>query len=359
MTAAYRSFARSLIPWYKKSARDLPWRRTRDPYKIWISEVMLQQTTVAAVTPYYERWVQKFPTVQAVAAAPQETVLKMWQGLGYYQRAKNIHKTARIITEQHSGIIPDDENFLRRLPGFGAYTTGAVLSIAFHQRKPIIDANVRRVVMRQMALSGKADSARDKCILEFLEATMPPKEISAFNQGLMELGALLCRGKMPLCLACPVRKTCKACREGRQEVIPEPKKSVVKDIEVAVAVIRNNGKFLIQQRPSSGLFGDLWEFPGGKIEAGETPQDAVRREVKEEVGVDIEVEKALAHVRHFYTQFRANLHVWLCQPVQPIGETERRKWVALKNLAWYPMPSGSARIVEKLLASAPRRKPGP
>lgn len=352
-----KNFSKKLIFWYNKSARDLPWRRTKDPYKIWISEVMLQQTTVNAVIPYYERWIKEFPTVNDVAQVPLQRILKSWQGLGYYSRAKNIHKAAQIICKEYQGKLPNDFERIRKLPGFGHYTTGAVLSIAFGKRYPIVDANVRRVLMRFLALEGFADTSQDKQILKFLEKVLPQKDISSFNQALMELGALVCRNREALCLLCPLRENCQAAQKGIQEIIPMFKKKEIKNIEVAIGILQKNGKYFIQKRPSQGLLADLWEFPGGKIEEGETPQQALRRELKEEIDVEIKSVDFLIEVIHFYTQFRVKLHVFTCQAkFYPKANTIRRprlwrgKWVTLPELSQFPMPSGSAKIVERLRA---------
>lgn len=310
---------------------------------------MLQQTTVSAVIPYYKRWIQAFPNMKSVAKAPLQKVLKVWQGLGYYQRAKNIHKSAKILCDVHKAKIPQNAETLKKLPGFGPYTTGAVLSIAFDQRYPIIDANVRRVLMRQLAFKGRADTSQDSRILEFLNHVMPHKEMSIFNQALMELGALVCRNREPLCLNCPVRLTCKAYEKGIQEIIPTPKKVIIKDIEAVVAVIERNGRFFIQKRSSNGLLADLWEFPGGKIEKGESPRQALLREMTEEIGTTVTSAKHIMNVRHFYTRFRVNLHVWSCRLNKYPVQDKTHKWVSMRDLSKYPLPSGSARIVERLL----------
>ncbi len=311
---------------------------------------MLQQTTVNAVIPYYEKWVKIFPDVQSVSKAPLQKILNVWQGLGYYQRVKNIQKAAKIICEQHAGKIPSDPLTLRKLPGFGPYTVGAVLSIAFDQRLPIIDANVRRVIMRYLALEGFADPFFDPQILDFLEKVQPQKRNNIFNQALMELGALVCRNKESLCLICPLKDGCLAYEKGLQEIIPTPKKRIITDVEVAIALIEKDGFYFIQQRPAKGLFADLWEFPGGKIEESETAKEALYREVKEELNLAVVCARELFAVEQFYTQFRARLHVFECElPSYPAAD-RTHKWVSLKNILKYPMPSGSAKIVDKLFA---------
>ena len=343
------AFSKNLLSWYKKNARDLPWRKTSDPYKVWVSEVMLQQTTVNTVIPYYKRWLKIFPDIESVAKAPLPKILKVWQGLGYYQRAKNLQKSAQILCQKHNGKIPETAEELKELPGFGPYTVGAVLSIAFDQRQPIIDANVRRVVMRQQALEGYADSTQDPQILKFLEEVMPLRGNDIFNQALMEIGALICRNREPLCILCPVKTQCLSYRKGLQEIIPTPKKRIFSDIDVAIALIERNGFYFIQKRPSTGLFADLWEFPGGKIEKDETPREAVYRELKEELNATVISTMHLFNVRQFYTQFRANLHVWRCRLGDYPKVDKSHKWVRLSEVIKYPMPSGSAKILDRLL----------
>ena len=342
------SFAKNLNAWYRKHARGLPWRETSDPYKIWISEVMLQQTTVNAVIPYYEKWIRIFPTAGHVAKASSQKILKTWQGLGYYTRAKNIHKSSKIICDVYDGRIPDDPRRLKSLPGFGPYTVGAVLSIAFDKRHAVIDANVRRVVMRILAIEGHADMSQDPEISVFLEKEMPRRNLRIFNQALMELGALLCRSREPLCLSCPVKTRCRGYKKGIQEIIPKPKKRVIRDIDVAVGILKRKDKYFIQKRPAKGLLADLWEFPGGKAKKGESSSQALRRELKEELDIDITSSRHLMNVRHFYTQFRVNLHVSLCESSAYPRPHKSRKWATLRELNKYPMPSGSAKIVERL-----------
>ena len=311
---------------------------------------MLQQTTVQAVIPYYTKWIKTFPTVQSVSRATEQKILKMWQGLGYYSRAKNIKKSADIIMKEYKGAFPKTPQELKKLPGFGPYTVGAVLSIAFDQRQPIIDANVRRVIMRVLAQEGFADTSQDAAILKFLDENMPQKNLRTFNQAMMELGALVCRSRDPQCLRCPVKELCQAYQMGIQEVIPTPKKKPIQTLEVAVGVIKRDNEYYIQQRPTKGLLGDLWEFPGGKIEAGETPVQALHRELMEEMSIEIKSPRPLVKVHHYYTQFKVNLHVFLCEPKTNPALNKRRKWVKKSHFANFPMPSGSVKIVDCILS---------
>lgn len=343
-----KNFARDLTIWYSKNKRDLPWRHTKDPYKIWVSEIMLQQTTVSTVIAYYERWIKTFPTVHDLARAPLQTVLKQWQGLGYYNRVKNLHKAAHVLIREHKGILPQDPQFIRSLPGFGPYTTGSVLSIAYDIPLTIIDANVRRVVMRLLALQGAADTKQDPKVNEFLLKVLPQRSVGDFNQALMELGALVCRAKEPVCISCPVSKYCQAYKTGRQEFIPQTTKKVIKNIQAAIGIIKKDDQYFIQKRPSKGLLADLWEFPGGKIKPGESKKKALARELNEELGVQVESSAHLFDVKHFYTQFRVTLSVFTCLLDREPKIDATHKWVNFKSFSKYPMPSGSAKIIEKL-----------
>jgi A/G-specific adenine glycosylase len=348
LSSSYAGFRRHLLTWYDKSKRDLPWRGTKNPYKIWVSEVMLQQTTVATVIAYYNRWVRLFPTVAALAAAPLSKVLKAWEGLGYYQRARNIHRAAQEICEKSDGIIPPDAQRLGSLPGFGPYTTHAVLSIAFDRRLTIVDANVRRVTMRLLAWRGSPSPKRDKEIVAFLDDLLPRKRVGDFNQALMELGALVCRSASPACRICPVRPHCEAYRQGLQDAIPEARPKRAEYIKAVCGVIEHRGRYFIQRRPPRGLLAGLWEFPGGKIEKGEGAEEALRRELKEELGVDLARSESLALIRHAYTKFRVFLRAYRCA-VRPWPRADKdHRWVKRGEFRRYPMPSATVRIVEQL-----------
>ena len=342
-----QDFARPLLRWYARHHRDLPWRRTKDPYAIWVSEVMLQQTTVPAVVPYYERWFDEFPDLRALARAPLRRVLKAWQGLGYYARARNLHRAARSMVAEHGGRVPLDPAVVRRLPGFGPYTTAAVLSLAFGAPLPVVDANVRRVVMRLAGIRGKAGADKDAAVMAFLRRVFPTKRAGTFNQAMMELGALVCRPKSPQCLLCPVVAFCRAYADGVQEVIPSPGRRKSRELEAVVALIERDGRLLVQKRPSTGLLADLWELPGGKREPGESLEEAVVREVREELGVEALRPRHLVTVKHSYTEYRVTLHAFACEISGPVRTGPRlRRWVAPRDLRRYPFPSGTARILK-------------
>ena len=343
-------FRRRLLGWYRRQKRDLPWRRAVDPYAIWISEIMLQQTTVGAVIPYYERWLKVFPDTRSLASAPLRKVLKAWQGLGYYARARNIHAAAKIFVKRHGGRIPEDYATLRSAPGFGPYTTSAVLSLAYRQPFPVLDSNVRRVMMRLLGLHGLADGRHDKAISARLEELIARRSPGNFNQAIMELGAIVCRSRSPLCPICPVQTFCAAFAKGEQELIPQPKKVSYRQIAAVVGIIEDGGRVLIQQRPDTGLLAGLWEFPGGKIRRGEGRIRALSREIQEETGTEISEPRFFMTVDHSYTQYQVTLHAFRCSlktGSQPIGRAHL-KWVRRRDLRKYPFPSGSAKIIRGL-----------
>jgi len=350
---------KELSRWYKVHKRDLPWRQTKDPYKIWISEVMLQQTTASAVIPYYEKWLNLFPSMEALARASRQRVLKAWEGLGYYQRARNLHQAARIMCRQNACQVPDSYEALIALPGFGPYITAAVLSIAYGQPLPVLDANVRRVVMRLAGLRGQFSPRLDKILLERVRAIFPARNGGDFNQAMMELGALVCRPRNPSCLLCPVQRFCLAFKCGEQEIIPTPKKRNIQEIETVVAIIRDGRRYLIQKRPPHGLMAELWEFPGGKREKGESLRGALQRELHEELDAEVKVGRLFLKVRHAYTRFRVTLFAFECELTGPRTFKKKNiRWVFLKALKRCPFPSGSAKIVRFLEDAGGRSERG-
>ena len=347
-------FSVDLLAWYDAHARILPWRKTKDPYKIWVSEAMLQQTTVKTVIGYYDTWLKAFPDVRSLADAPAVKVLKAWQGLGYYNRARNFHKAAKIVVEKYGGSVPSDPDVLRRLPGFGPYMSASVASIAFDVKIPLVDANVRRVIMRILNIHGQALSSLDPKILKFLNTVMPELRSGDFNQALMELGAMVCSTREPKCNMCPVIVNCKAFKKGCQELIPEPKKVVLNEIIAVIGLVKKDSKFLIQQRPENGLLAGMWEFPGGKVESkrDKNLKMALKREILEELGQDCIVGDEFCRVRHYYTTNKVQLIVF---DVTLIGKKfllkKNMRWVGAKDLKTYPMPSGSAKIVSNIISN--------
>jgi A/G-specific adenine glycosylase len=342
-------FQKKLEAWYSSHHRKLPWRETNDPYRIWISEIMLQQTTVQTVIPYFSEWTAHFPDMETLSEAPLQKILKVWQGLGYYNRAKNLHRAAKIIMRNFDGQIPDKYDDLINLPGFGPYTTAAVLSIAYDKPFLTIDANIRRILMRLLNLPRRASSRIDKMLQQHFSPLLPRKNPGIFNQALMELGSLVCRSKNPICLQCPVPDFCEAFKAGKQEVIPVPEKRSYKKINAVIGIIEKEKKYLIQKRPPTGLLADLWEFPGGKIEKGETAKQALKREILEEIGAEIHEAQYLTKVQHSYTQFQVTLQAWSCTlKTEPLLDESRHRWVTLKGLRQFPVPSGSAKVIRFL-----------
>jgi A/G-specific adenine glycosylase len=343
----------SLSKWYQQEKRDLPWRNTQDPYCILVSEFMLQQTQVKTVIPYYLRWIKSFPTATALSRAHESSVLKHWEGLGYYSRARNLHRSAKMIVEKFQNQVPDTLDNILKLPGVGRYTAGAVLSIAFDQSIPVLDGNVKRVLSRLFCLKENgANPASENRLWQVAESLMPKDCAGDFNQALMELGATVCLPKKPLCLLCPVSAVCQAKQKGVQEQFPPAKiKTVIKKIEVSAAILKRNGKIYIQQRPKKGLMGGLWEFPGGKLEKGESPEDCLKREILEELGVQITIKQKVLTIKHSYTQFRVTLNVFTCELNRgKIRATccEQWKWVSLENIDQYPFPAANVKILKYL-----------
>jgi A/G-specific adenine glycosylase len=335
--------SRRLLAWYKRRRRPLPWRETSDPYRIWISEIMLQQTQVDTVIPYYHRFLKAFPTVFALAAAPLGDVLKIWENLGYYTRARNLHAAARVVVDQFGGQIPDTTEAVKTLPGVGEYSAGAILSIAYGLALPAVDGNVRRILSRVFAVRKPVDDPGEQKKLRELAATLiPPKCPGDFNQALMDLGATICRAKNPGCSVCPFTSLCRARLAGCQESLPVKRKTrAIPRRQAAAAVIRNRkGLLLVVQRPATGLLASLWKLPGGFIENDENSKDSLERSVKKELGLSIRAQKKLASVDHAYTHFRLTLHAYEClllsgKPKAPAGQ--EWLWAAPADLMKLPL----------------------
>ena len=350
----FRRIRGALVRWYNRRRRDLPWRRTSDPYAIWISEIMLQQTQVATVIPYYERFLKRFPNAASLAAAGEQTVLKLWEGLGYYSRARNMRRAAKIIVKDFAGELPASPAELRGLPGIGRYTAGAIASIAFGLDEPVLDGNVTRVLCRVFRVRGNPKQARtEKRLWQLAGDLLPRGKAGLFNQALMDLGATICVPRKPLCPTCPLRHTCEAHPRGEQEKLPmKVKRRPVPHYEIAAGVIRHNGRILIARRKPEGLLGGLWEFPGGKREQGETLEECVVREAREEVQVNVCVTRPLTVVRHAYSHFRITLHAFECQYLSGRPRAVNCaawRWVAPGQLDRFPFPTANRKIFDALL----------
>jgi A/G-specific adenine glycosylase len=336
-----------LINWFQGNQRDLPWRKDYESYQVWISEVMLQQTQVATVLPYFERWMARFPTIESLASASEDEVLKHWEGLGYYSRARNLHKMAQKITE-----IPTDKKELLSLPGIGPYTAGAILSIAFNQDEALVDGNVIRVLSR---LTNDSENSRlnTQRFWKLAEEALPHGQARAFNQGLMELGALICSPKSPKCSVCPIAEACKAKAAGTAEALPNRgPKQVKEQIQVAIAIIEDGDKVFIQKRPSKGLMGGLWEFPGGKVEDNESVESALHREIQEEMGIELSKIREFKQIKHAYTRFKVDLHCYLAtyeRGTVKLTTATEGKWVKRSELKEYAFPAANVNLIEALL----------
>ncbi|MEM9003256.1 MAG: A/G-specific adenine glycosylase [Cyanobacteria bacterium P01_F01_bin.86] len=345
----------SLLTWYQQQGRDLPWRKTHDPYAIWVSEIMLQQTQVKTVIPYYQRWLEQFPSVTELAIAHQQTVLKAWEGLGYYARARNLHQAAQIIAEKYEGVFPQTFEAVVALPGIGRTTAGGILSAAFNQPTAILDGNVKRILARILALRQPPSKALNH-LWQLSETLLSQDNPCDFNQALMDLGATLCTKHRPACLLCPWQSACEAYNQNMQMEIPmtEPRASLPHK-QIGVGVVWNKqGQILIDRRPPKGLLGGLWEFPGGKIEPGETVEDCIRRELQEELAIEVEVRDHLITIAHTYTHFKVTLNVFHCFHLKGEPQTiecDEVRWVEVSELEQFPFPKANTQIIDALKAA--------
>ena len=343
-----------LLDWYTQNARQLPWRGQTDPYAIWVSEIMLQQTRVETVPPYYERWMQRFPTLAILADTPQQEVLGTWEGLGYYSRARNLQRAAQIVMLEHRGEVPSNLVDLRKLPGVGRYTAGAIASIAFGQDEPAMDGNIRRVLARLFNVSEPARSpAGERMLWALASENLPSGMAGAYNQALMDLGATKCLPRLPDCPHCPLVDLCQAFALGLQEARPVGQsKPAIPHHTVTAAVIWREGRVLITQRPTNGLLGGMWEFPGGKLNPGEELAACLAREICEELGVEISVGGTLGMYRHAYTHFKVTLHAFNCtlnDGIEPSPvQVQALRWIELSELPSYPMGKIDRKIADQL-----------
>lgn len=337
-----------LLAWYAKNKRILPWRDHPDSYAVWVSEIMLQQTRVETVIPYFERWMRLFPTVQALADASEQEALNAWEGLGYYSRARSLHKAAQVIVSDHGGELPRSVAELLTLPGVGRYTAGAIASIAFRADEPALDGNLKRVYARLFDAVEPVDSPRgEKLLWEVARQNLPKGRAGDFNQALMDLGSAICLPKNPRCLLCPVMDLCKARENDTQEQRPvrKPKKSVPHHIHAAGVIVRR-GKVLLAQRPSKGLLGGMWEFPNGRV--GGDPAGELAQVLEAGYRLKVRGKEALGVVQHAYTHFKVTVHAFRCE-LLGMSDLPALKWVAIEDLGKYPMGKVDRRIAERLV----------
>ncbi|WP_243361086.1 A/G-specific adenine glycosylase [Fundidesulfovibrio terrae] len=351
------SFSDLLLEWFRANKRPLPWRLTYDPYHVWLSEIMLQQTQMDRAVAYFNRFLGRFPTIHNLARASEDEVLRFWEGLGYYSRARNLLKAAREIVSRHAGVIPADAAALGALPGVGRYTTGAVLSIAYNEDVPAVDANVERVLARcfDIALSPKDPSAKPY-FTELAASLIPAGQARDFNQALMEFGALVCTPRDPSCAACPLAGVCKALAAGTVEdrpALPAAKPAV--HIGMGTAVIQHKGLFFVQKRTPGGVWAGLWEFPGGQMEPGEEPEQTALREVAEETGFTVRSLGKLAVIKHSYTRYRVTMHAYLAafpegaEPPEPVlTAATSYRWLPFDALANLAFPTAMRKLAQAM-----------
>jgi A/G-specific adenine glycosylase len=354
--------SRRLLAWFKRHRRDLPWRSNRDPYRIWVSEVMLQQTTVAAVTPYFERFITTFPTVTHLANADEQDVLRLWEGLGYYRRARHLHRAACRLATEFGGELPDEPAVWASLPGVGRYILGAVLSQAFDRPLPIVEANCLRVLCR---LFGFADdprsSAGQKWLWETAQSVLPAKRVGDFNQALMELGALICTTDEPKCGSCPIAAECMARAKGLQSTIPlkavRPKSTDVR--EVAFVIHRGPRVLLVQRPPDAKRWADLWEFPHGELAENENVETAADRLIEPLTGVDVTLGPELLTIRHGVTRFRITMTCLEAEYKDGKFRSafyRRGLWLRPAQLADYPVSAPQRKLTRAVMGAVRQRR---
>lgn len=354
----YAPFCNALMQWFATYRRPLPWREHYTPYGVWVSEIMLQQTQMERGVDYYLRWMQRFPDIASVAHAPEADLLKAWEGLGYYRRVRNLQAAAQVIMQQHAGVFPSQPKDILALPGIGPYTAGAIASIAFNHDIAAVDANVERVFARLFDIDTpvKEQPAAQR-IRQLVDAMLPAGQARNFNQALMELGALVC-SKRARCVVCPVAQWCESLHLGIPHERPVPgRKQPYTPIEVVTGVLVHEGHIFIQKRQNTGVWAGFWEFPGGRIEAGETSEEAGVREFAEETGFAVRAADKLAVIRHGYTTYRVTLHCHLMTfadeatpptPAPQLTAATDARWVRFDELAPFSFPAGHRKLIDQL-----------
>jgi len=347
-----KTIAQKLLKWFETNRRTLPWRNTRDPYAIWVSEVMLQQTQVNTVIPYYKRFLKKFPNIEILSKSNQDDVLKCWEGLGYYARAINFQKASQMVMTQFSGQIPQDPQAFKQLPGVGDYINAAVQSIAFGHSMAVVDGNVRRVLSRLFEMQETVNENKyAKIFAQKAQSLLCENSPGDYNQAIMELGALICTPRNPQCNQCPLSKECEAYRHDTFTIFPLRKKSPVISTENWVAaIIQKDNKFLITQRKAGGFLGGLWEFPGGKIRNNETIQRACLRHIREQLQIDICINHHVTQIKHTYTHFKQIMDAFLCQYASGtivLNGPADYKWIKWAQINQFALPKSNIKFLKK------------
>jgi len=342
-----KSLASRLLKWFRQHGRTLPWRDHPDPYAVWVSEIMLQQTRVETVIPYFERWMKLFPDIPALARADEHDVLNAWEGLGYYSRARNLHKAAKIVAEKFNGELPRDLTDLRSLPGIGRYTVGAIASMSFGMDEPTLDGNLRRVFARLYDVAEFADSpAGEKILWAQAAQNLPKGEAGDYNEALMDLGATICLPRNPRCLLCPLMEICQARQNGTQELRPvlKPKKNTPHYVQVAGVIVKR-GRVLLAKRPADGLLGGMWEFPNGRV--ADDPARELAKALNAAYRLEVRRKDALGIVRHAYTHFKVTVHAFRAELIS-IPKDKTLKWVHINELEDYPMGKVDRQIANRI-----------
>lgn len=343
------TFQKDLLHWYDENKRDLPWRKTLDPYKIWVSEVMLQQTQVKTVIPYYERFMENFPTVYDLAAADEQFVLKEWEGLGYYSRARNLHEAAKEVVQSYGGKLPRDGKALESLKGIGPYTRGAIMSIAYNKPEPAVDGNVMRVYSRLLKIEEDITEYRTKKIFDdVVRKTISKKDARHFNQAIMELGALICTPRQPKCDVCPIRSHCLAYEAGIQQYLPnrkkQPKQRVIS--YATVLIVSKNYEVIIEQRPENGLLANMWQFP--MINIDDIGTDHIEHYLYAEYGIPINDLVKKDTLKHIFTHLIWDLTVYVARTDLEKTPDDRLKFISDREIASYPFPVPHLKMMKHL-----------
>ena len=347
---APREVRRNLLRWFDARRRDLPWRRTRDPYRILVSEYLLQRTRVASGIPYYERFIEQFPDLEALANASEDQVLRAWEGLGFYGRARNLYAAARAIVAHHGGHIPTTAESLRGLPGVGPYTSGAVASIAFGRRVPAIDGNVTRVLSRLYRIEEPvAKRGGRERLWKAASSLVPRSSPGVFNQALMELGATVCTPTSPSCGVCPLSQLCLARKAGIQTSLPRrPRPRNVRTVPVAFGALADRGRVLLVRRARSGLLGGLWSLPGGEIGTDASPRDAIRLLIRDQTGLDVDVEDTGTRIVHAFSHRKWSGAIYKCIPRGGADPTAGATWFRAEEIRVLPLVPFQRKVLDAL-----------
>ncbi|MED3623750.1 A/G-specific adenine glycosylase [Neobacillus thermocopriae] len=347
------SFQNDLITWFQQEKRDLPWRKDRDPYKVWVSEIMLQQTRVDTVIPYFNRFIEWFPDIDALAEAEEDKVLKAWEGLGYYSRVRNLQSAVREVKEKYHGKVPDTREEIAKLKGVGPYTAGAILSIAYGIPEPAVDGNVMRVLSRILLIwEDIAKASTRKVFEEAVRQIISHEDPSSFNQALMELGALICTPTSPSCLLCPVREHCQAFEEGVQNELPvKTKKTKTREVQLAAAVLLNeDGKILIHKRPSDGLLANLWEFPNVELHHPiQHERGNVMDLFENSLGLNVHLKKVIGQIEHVFSHLVWKIKVYIGTINNKMEENSEWKLVSTEEIEEYAFPVSYQKMYQLFL----------